>query len=259
MLRQSVARLESGMGRRPGAAGERFALGPAPADDCLAGGLRRAALHEVFTAREADGPAASGFAGLLAGLAAQGGAPLVWIRQDLAALEWGELHAPGLAELGLRPDRFVLVKVGHAADGLKAAFEALQCRGLGAVVLEIWGEAGVFDLTASRRLVLAAGRSGVTAIALRLAAAPRPSAAETRWLLKAAPSGSDAIGGLGCPAFDAALVRSRKGGTGQWIMEWNSDACLFRVPAHSGPGPAATRHRPARSPAVGIDPIRQVG
>jgi protein ImuA len=242
-----------------------FALGHDEVDARLGGGLRRAALHEVYAASDPDGVAASGFAAALAARAGRTGgrAPIVWIRHDLAACEWGEVFAPGLADWGLDPDRLVIVKVAHAADTLKAANEALHCVALGAVIIESAGAPSVYDLTASRRLVLAA-ESGVTAIALRLGAKPKPSAATTRWLVRAAPSRTKLAGHLGQPHFDVALVRSRNGAQGRWIMEWDSDAYLFRDQNHTdgdaaaAPSralPAASPHRPHQAGAR----LRQAG
>jgi protein ImuA len=263
-LKASVALLE-GPGRLRQADGKGlFALGHAEADAHLGGGLMRAALHEVYAASDPDGVAASGFAAALAARAARAGgrAPLMWIRHDLAACEWGEIFAPGLAEWGLDPDRLVIVRVAHAADTLKAANEAINCAALGAVIIESAGRSSVYDLTASRRLVLAA-ESGVTAIALRLGAKPKPSAAMTRWLVRAAPSHTELAGHLGQPRFDAALVRSRNGAQGRWIMEWDSDAYLFRDQHHAAgaaaaparPLPAAASHRPHQAGAS----LRQTG
>ena len=53
---------------------------------------------------------------------------------------------------------------------MRTAADALACDALGAVVLEVWGEARQLDLVASRKLTLAAQASGVTALLLRMAA-----------------------------------------------------------------------------------------
>ena len=55
----------------------------------------------------------------------------------------------------------------RAADvdtALRTAADALACDALGAVVLEVWGEARQLDLVASRKLTLAAQASGVTGL-----------------------------------------------------------------------------------------------
>src|SRR5580700_3556789 len=74
-------------------------LGVAAADRALAGGLLTGALHEVH----AGDWTAGGFAACLA-IQAAGTKPLFWVRPDYEALEYGALHAQGLAELGGRAD-----------------------------------------------------------------------------------------------------------------------------------------------------------
>jgi protein ImuA len=210
-------------------------LGHASADACL-GGLRRGALHEVFAGSAGQGAAATGFAAALA-MRACANRRLLWVREDFAALEHGELCATGLLELGLDPDRLILVRVANALNVLRSAADALSCGGLGAVVIEIMGQPQILGLTASRRLVLAAARKNVPAFLLRLGAAPASSAAETRWIVRAARSADAEDWGLA--RFDVQLARNRHGPTGHFVMEWSSDDGLFRAPdnkfeAHSG-------------------------
>src|SRR6185312_11718304 len=135
-------------------------------DRVLKGGLRRGVLHEVYTAGPGDEAAATGFAAGMAALL-MGKRPLLWIRQNFSALENGELSATGFLELGLDPDRIYLLRVPHAEDALKAASDALSCAGLGAVVIELRGEAKPLDLVASRKLTLGAAQKNVSAILLR--------------------------------------------------------------------------------------------
>jgi protein ImuA len=204
-------------------------LGHAGADEVLRG-LRREVLHEVYAAEAGDAAAASGFA---AGLAQRlcAGRALLWIRQEFSALEHGEINGSGLLELGIDPSKLVLLRVDHAKDALKAAGDALSCTGLGAVVIEIYGEHKVLDLTATRRLMFAAERDGVSAVLLRLNAQADASAAETRWIVRSAPSPLD--NDFGFPRFDATLARNRHGATGRWIMEWNCNDGSFHEPAQT--------------------------
>src|SRR5882672_7844776 len=200
-LRGSIERIEA-----PGEtyAHNKVALGHADADATLCGGLAKAAVHEVF----AEGHQSAAASGFIAGLAGRITArrPLVWVRQDFCEIESGALSMPGLAEFGLDPRLLVTVR---AAD-------ALACDALGAVVLEVFGEARQLDLVASRKLTLAAQASGVTALLLRLAATPQPSTAETRWIVRAAPSPpASPWVGWGAPVFDAQLVRNRHGPVGR--------------------------------------------
>ena len=155
--------------------------------------------------------------------------PLVWVRQDFAEIESGALSMSGLAELGLDPRLLVTVRAPDVESALRTAADALACDALGAVVLEVWGEARQFDLVASRKLTLAAQASGVTGLLLRVAAEPQPSTAETRWIVRAAhsPPAARAWSAWGAPVFDTQLVRNRHGPVGRWIMEWKCDECLF--------------------------------
>ena len=239
-LRGRIERIESSSEAQ---APNRVALGHAGADAMLRGGLAKAAVHEVFSEGH-QGASATGFiAGLAGRLAAR--RPLVWVRQDFSELESGALSMSGLCELGLDPRLLVTVRATAVDSALRTAADALACDALGAVVMEVWGEARQLDLVASRKLTLAAQASGVTALLLRLAATPIPSTAETRWIVRAAhsPPGS-ASSAWGAPVFDAQLVRNRHGPVGRWIMEWKCDECLFFEPsAYPQPVAAAPAHR----------------
>jgi protein ImuA len=206
----------------------RIPLGHKAADEILKGGLARGALHEVYaeTGHEAS---ATGFAAALAARVA-GRKRILWIRQDFSALEFGELSAPGFLELGVDPDRMLLVCTAHADDAVKAASDALTCSPLGAVVIEIPGQPKILDMVTSRRLTLACAQSNVPAFLLRFAARPQASTAETRWVVRSVPSSTEEEN-WGYPVFRTNLVRNRHGCTGHWVMEWNCDESLFREPA----------------------------
>ena len=239
-LRNSLARIESDAGI---GAPDRVTLGHGLADATLQGGLALGAVHEVF----AEGRQSAAATGFVAGLARRIMArrPLVWVRQDFSALEAGALSMSGWSELGLDPRLVVSVHAPDVEATLRIAADALACDALGAVVMEIWGEARQVDLVASRKLTLAARASGVTALLLRPAAVPHPSTAETRWIVRAAHSPPDTVWqSWGAPVLEAQLVRNRHGPTGQWIMEWNCDECQFSEPStYSQPVAAAPADR----------------
>ena len=257
-MRDSIERVEAHASCSPRSA----ELGHAEADATLHGGLALGALHEVFAEAGRQSAAATGF---IAGLAARAVArrPLVWVRQDFTEIESGALSMSGLAELGLDPRLFVSVRASDVDSALRTAADALACDAVGAVVLEVWGEARQLDLVASRKLTLAAQASGVTALLLRMAAEPQPSTAETRWIVRAAHSPpaapfmpaaasmpAAAWSAWGAPVFDAELVRNRHGPVGRWIMEWKCDECLFNKPAaYPQPVAATASHRPHQTPA----------
>src|SRR3954466_8119197 len=232
----------------------RVALGHAGADATLRGGLAAAAVHEVF----AEGHQSAAATGFIAGLAGRLSPrrPLVWVRQDFSEIESGALSMSGLTEFGLDPRALVTVRAADVDAALRTTADALACDALGAVVLEVWGNARQLDLVASRKLTLAAQASGVTALLLRMAAAPQPSTAATRWIVRAAhsppapPFTPVAAHVWGAPVFEAQLVRNRHGPVGRWIMEWKCDECLFGTPAAYPQSVAATAaHRPHQTSA----------
>jgi protein ImuA len=266
-LRQHIARVEGGAagrsititpaGSAPAAAGEAAAaspheiertgdpasaavrLGAAEIDRRLpGGGLQRGRLHEVIGAIEGAG---TGFAvhvlrRLLAGDAAGAdGGPVLWCAPRCS------LHAPGLAARGLNVDRLVVVTAPRREDRLWAMEESLRVSGVLAVVGELQGRETV-DLTASRRLQLAAGQGGGLALLLRppppgtrpvaveetddgggAEAGPVPgaSAAVTRWHVQTVAAADGSRGGdLGLRSrWRLALVRSRTGARHCWIVE----------------------------------------
>jgi protein ImuA len=250
-LRGSIERIEAPCEVH---ARHRVALGHAGADTMLRGGLAKAAVHEVFS----EGHQSAAATGFIAGLAGRVAArrPLVWVRQDFSEIESGALSMSGFSELGLDPRLVVTVRASDVDSALRTAADALACDALGAVVLEVWGDARQLDLVASRKLTLASQASGVTALLLRVAATPIPSTAETRWIVRAAhsPPGSPSMpaaswSAWGAPVFDAQLVRNRHGPVGRWIMEWKCDECLFSEPsAYPQPVAAAPAYRSHQTP-----------
>ncbi|WP_233543250.1 ImuA family protein [Sphingomonas edaphi] len=209
----------------------RFSTGHEELDAMLEGGFARARLHEFFALDVGDCASAAGFATMLAIRATETEAPLLWLRCDDARRRSGDIYAPGVAELGSDPNRLILAMAPDAVALLRGAADAARCSGLPVLVVECWGKCPALDLTASRRLALAAERSGTTVIMLRADAKPSPSAAETRWAVRAARSAGEA----GLPAFEIELLRRRSGPAGmRWHLEWNRDQSIFRDPALSG-------------------------
>lgn len=236
--------------------------GHAGIDAALGGGLMRARLHEIFAFEADDAGCATGF---VAALALRLGGTLVWLREGEAEKRGGQLHAPGLAEIGLAPSQVILGTLPDALAVLRAAADVTRCPDVGVAVVELWRDPRAFDLTASRRLALAAEASGVTVIALRIAATPAPSAAQTRWQVAAAPSLPMEANAPGYPAWAIELLRQRgRPAGGAWRVEWNREqACLAEaLPVGSaGTGSAAalsgavlplSAGRPARAAALGF-------
>jgi protein ImuA len=199
------------------------------------GGLQLGHLHEVI-----EGGAASEYAGLAtlfaAGVVARLAEPVLW------CLRGRDLFAPALARIGLHPDRVIYCETWKDRDVLPAMEEGLKCRGLAAVV----GEATRLSLTASRRLQLAAGESGVTAIVIRRwhnatekAQASEPNAAATRWRISPHPSPQKNFDGLDRQRWHVELLRARGGEPCSWILEACDATGHLALPAALAERPAA--------------------
>lgn len=242
-LRAEIAALE-GAGR---ATDEVVAFADPRIDGLLpGGGLALGAWHEFAgegLELETAAAGAAFVARLAVPLAARG--ELVWVlRRD-------DLHAPGLAELGLPAERLIQVCARDEAEVLGVMEDALRTRGVAAV----FGEAEEVDLVAGRRLQLACEQGRGTGFLLRR----RPfggtarktaasSAAATRWTIGPAPSepvGPDALG-LGPRRWRVSLERCRGGRTGAWIVEAREDEDAphpFRLVAELGDRDVAAQAR----------------
>lgn len=180
-------------------------------------------LHEFYAAIHMDAACLSGCA-LMLGQAVRP-APYLWIRHGDGDREAGSPCPAGLRELNTDPAQAILVLSRDPASALQAALEGARTPHLAAVIVELWGAAPAYNLTASRRLAVAAKASGVLVLMMRVAAAPTPSAAETRWRVRAAPSRALAANAPGNPAFEITLLRARNRQEGLcYCVEWDRDA-----------------------------------
>lgn len=239
-LRSRIGAIE---GPKPSQA-KLFTLGSARLDAQLGGGLPRGRLHELFAAAPDDRPAMAG-AGLMLAMRL-GTGPLLWLRQDSGVRAGGMLYGPGLAELGFDPARLIEIVAPDEVGLLRAAGDAVRCPQVAAVLIEPWKAARGFDLTVSRRLAVAAEKSGVTVLLLRAGAEPGPSAAYSRWRVRASTSAALEAGAPGHPAIDVELLRHRGGLAGvRTCLEWNRDEHVFREAALSGAMPSFPGPRPA--------------
>lgn len=203
-LRERISALESGNTRKAGS----LPFGVEDIDAHLpGGGLAYGALHEFAGGGSGtvDGAAAALFA---AGIAARTKGPVVW------CLTRPDLFFPALAQVGLHPSRVVFVEAGKEEDVLASMEEALSYGGLGAVV----GELVRLPMVASRRLQLAAERTGTMGIVVRRWRRQteandfgQPTAATTRWRVSVLPSEELPVSGVGRARWFLELMRVKAG------------------------------------------------
>ena len=252
-LRQTLAGIDPS--NAPRLASEERLIGIAASiDRALGGGLPCGALHELVPTAPLHLGAASGFGLALAARASGDRRQVLWIATDFAAGEGGGPYGPGLDLFGLASARILVLRVPKPVDVLWAMEEALRCRALACVIAELTGDGGVADLTATRRLALAA-REGISAqnsgfgLLIRHRTTSMPSAAATRWEIAPALSQPDAYGGIGRARFDLSLRKNRRGPSGRWIIEWDHHERAFQ-PALSVGVAAPALDRPDRAPLV---------
>ncbi|WP_442919180.1 ImuA family protein [Methylobacterium sp. Leaf118] len=243
------------LARRPGAHRPALPFGLPDLDRHLpGGGLRCGALHEVGEAGlSADHAALSAL--FAAAIVARLPGPVLW------CLRGRDLFAPALVSVGLSPGRIVFAETWSDAEVLPAMEEGLRSRGLAAVV----GEASRLGLTASRRLQLAAERSGALTVVIRRrrrAAAQgesggesgdEPSAALTRWRVSPQPGTGPPRFGLSMPGLPRArwlveLTRARGADAPRsWILDAPDATGRLRLPADLVHRPLAAAQRPLRA------------
>jgi protein ImuA len=189
--------------------------------------------------------------------------PVLWCRSRRAALETGDPYGPGITEFGLSPDRLILLEAAKPAELLWAMEEGARAKGLAAVVAD-----GVTpDLTASRRLQLAAETGNGLVFLLATGRQSASSTALTRWFVSSAPSQPEADG-PGRPCWTIELWRCRGGGRPRkWMVEWDDAAfSLSVVPQMANRSLAAASclsdrppcpdgKQPGRHPADGDRPV----
>lgn len=234
-LRRQIAALDA-----PRRAGGAVPFGLEAIDGRLADrGLAAGGLHEVAAAAPAlaEQAAATLF---VAGLAARmSPRPVLW------AVTRFDLYAPGLEQAGLDPDRLLFAETRDDRELLAVMEDALGHGGLGAVV----GEPRRIDMTASRRLQLAAAEAGIPALVLRqwrkrdMCPLAEPSAATTRWRIGCAASAPLGVPGVGRPRWSVELVRQRGGHPFTFVLEGCDAQGRLGVPAAAGDRAAgAERH-----------------
>jgi protein ImuA len=185
------------------------------------GGLALGAIHEIGGGG-ADVVHAAAAGLFAAGIAARTKGRVLWCTRR------NDLNYPALAQVGLPPERLIIVEPDNDNDVLATFEEALRHGGLGAVVCEL----ARLPMTESRRLQLAAERYKTIGLALRRWRRPaeavdfgQPTAATTRWRVSSLPSEKLPVPGVGKGRWHLELLRAKAG-----------ECCDFEVEACDGEG-----------------------
>ena len=155
-------------------------------------------------------------------LATQLQGAVLWISDSR---EEAQLYPPGIAAF-VDPARVIMAQPTGALPVLQVMEEALRSSAVPLVVAEL-REAP--DLTASRRLQLAAGTGGGRGLCLIPESGLRSNATETRWMCNPLP-------GLGGAQQHWEIVKNKKGRLGRWRVAWDAAAGRFaEVPGEAVP------------------------
>ncbi len=142
----------------------------------------------------------------------------LWVQDRKAIQRSGRPCRAGLP--GELRHRLIHVAVKSPEDALFALEEGLRCRDLAFVIGEITGNPRALDMTASRRLGLAAERHGVPLWLVRLDARRDLSSARMRWEVASAASPAPRWNAQapGTASWQVELFRARRHPPGQWIL-----------------------------------------
>ncbi|WP_105435479.1 ImuA family protein [Neorhizobium tomejilense] len=233
-LRERIASLEGVSARKAGC----LSFGVPEIDAVLpGGGLAYGALHEFAGGGSGtvDGAAAALCA---AGIAARTKGRIVW------CLTRPDLFFPALAQVGLHPDRVIFVESDKEEDVLANMEEGLSFGGLGAVV----GELVRLPMVSSRRLQLAAERTGTMALAVRRWRRQteandfgQPTASTTRWRVSVMPSEELPVPGVGRGQWLLELMRVKAGECAEFLVRACDDKGRLDLSSGSANGSYSSR------------------
>jgi protein ImuA len=169
------------------------------------GGLPMGCIHEV---KGESLSSAIAFSSILSARIAGEQGNIVYIAPDRS------LHPLGLLPYGMKLEQLLLLSVRRPQDIAWAVMEALRCPQVSAVMTVL----DAVDLTASRRLQLAAESSGVTGFLLGGTSSAPIAAPITRW--KVSSNSGKPGQRFDEPSWTLDLLYCRGGRPMTWPIEW---------------------------------------
>jgi protein ImuA len=170
------------------------------------------AIHEFMVNGAGTKAATSGFVtSIISALMKEEGV-VIWISASRT------IFPPALSFFNIDPHRVIFVDLKNQKEVAWAVEEALQLKGLAAVVGEVQG----LDFTTSRRLQLVVEKSQVTGFILNSNKRNNnTNASLCRWQVQSVPSMPiDELPGIGYPCWKVDLLKVRNGRPGNWQITW---------------------------------------
>lgn len=187
-------------------------------------------LSEMFPESAVD----AGAVGFILSRIQRSAQPVLWVQDRLSGKEAGRFYLPGLN----RRWPILRVDVTRAVDVLLAMEDGLRCKGLAAVIGEVWGDPPALGFTATKRLALRSEANGIPCWLIRRATNPDLSAARDRWRVASMPSAPHPHDPVapGDPQWRVDLFRSRHSRPGTWVARYDSaaDRVDFSAPFRDG-------------------------
>lgn len=207
-------------------------------DDCPA-----QQLHELWAARSSDHAAVTAFA--LAS-AKDTKKPILWVASTTIFREQGLPYAPGLMNMGLKPETLVLIRTATGKDALWALEEGIKADAFSMVV----GELEDISLKNSQRLSIALQEHNTKGILLMRSTQEPQSAAYSRRRITPEPSAQHPI--LSNAVNESQVkVQALKHRAGikphTFSMEWNHETHRFDLVSPLGDRSVAEAATPPRS------------
>ena len=222
-------------------------------DDELLGLLKAppGLLHEIFADAHKESGTALGFTlGLAQSLIVRNRQALIYLQLSTEAQEIGLPYGIGLAAFGLTPDTLVIGRIGTVPELLWALEEALACRAVAGVIVDLASHPKALDFTVSRRISLRAAAAGTSAFLIRYGAGREASAARLRWHVKPGVSAGQPFDASapGHPRFAVEIEKLRLGNLRQaeqhhLILDWTDNGFV-------SVDPRQRPHAPLRRPAA---------